>query len=324
MIILKAIKRVLLIRLRMIGDVLLTTPALYTLRRSFPKAHITYVTGKFAKDALLNNPDIDEILVYDKAIFQRIVSSKPYDLTINFDSGELSDAICALSGARYRIGLSEKGILRFKNINLYNISPIKLTEEHDVIDSFLSLTRSLGLKDRTRKTRLYLTKDEINFAKEYLREHKINNHNIIGIHPGGHEKKKLWGTRKFAELCDELLKNSRSVVFIFQGPGEGGIVKEIYRKIKQRHRCFILPIFPLRKYASLVNRCKILIAHDRGPMHISASLGVKTIGIFTLPLAPFWFPYKERDGCIYFQKSQRDDRSVEKVLKAAKNLLFCR
>jgi ADP-heptose:LPS heptosyltransferase len=304
----------------MIGDVLLTTPAVYTLRRSFPDAHITYLTGRPARDVLLNNPDIDEIFVYDHSIFQKIVGMEPYDLTINFDGGELSDALCVISGARYRIGLNEKGTLKLNNV--YNISPIKLSPEHNVIDSFLNLTRSLGLRDRTRNTRFYLTKEEKDFAKIYLKEHDLDRQEIIGIHPGGHGQESLWGAENFAKLSDEIVKNFSFTILIFQGPGEEDVATDMYKRIEQKDQSFLAPIFTLRKYASIVNRCRMFIANDGGPMHISASLGVKTVGISPSLAFPYWFPYKERGGCIYLQRNSISDISVEEVLKEVKTLLF--
>lgn len=308
-----------MIRLRMIGDVLLTTPAVYTVRRSFPDAHITYLTGRPASDVLLNNPDVDEIFVYDRSVFQKLVGTEPYDLTINFDGGEIPDAICALSAARYRIGINEEGGLQLKNV--YNVSKIKPTRNQNVIDSFLNLTRSIGLKDLTTKTRFYLTKEEKDFSKMYLKEHNLDQQNIIGIHPGGHGKKSLWGAEKFAKLSDEMVKNFSSTILIFQGPGEEDIATDVYSRMKQKHRVLLVPILPLRKYASLVNRCGILIAHDRGPIHISASLRVKTIGIFTSPQASYWFPYQERNGCAYLQKDSVNDITVQDVLNVCTKLL---
>jgi ADP-heptose:LPS heptosyltransferase len=63
------------------------------------------------------------------------------------------------------------------------------------------------------------------------------------------------------------------------------------------------------------------IAHNRGPMHISASLGVKTIGIFNSPLASFWFPYKENKCCAYLQKDSVEDITVEEVLETTRQIL---
>jgi len=327
---LQSISRIILIRLRMIGDVLLTTPAVHALRRHFPKAQIVYLTGKFAKDVLLNNPDIDEILVYGPGIFRKILEHKVYDLAINFDGGPESEILCFLSRAKYRVGLSGKDTAIHINSEIYNIYPNKLSPASDIIDCFLDLIRALGLKALNRKTRLYLTEREKTFAERYLKQHNLEKYIILGIHPGGHGSKNLWGGKKFARLVDELISRYGFMVFIFQGPGEETIAEDVYHNIKQKHLSFLVSVLTLRKYISLVNACKIFIAHDGGPMHISASLGIKTIGIFSphhAPFsphhAPFWFPYQDEKNCVYLQKGSVKDITVGEVLEATRKILTC-
>ena len=313
----KDIKKILLIRFSCIGDVLLTTPVVATVRKRFPKAHITYLTEKAASETLKHNPDIDRVLIFEKGIAENIAMEKPYNLVINFDWFRSSQALCFLSRAEYRIGFpaAEKSVYKLEACNAYNIKPIKLLKKPDIICQFLNLTRSLGLKDYTKDTGFYLTDQEKSFAASYMKKHKLYGNLIIGIHPGGRREKELWPAKKFAELSDEVIKKLSATVLIFQGPGEEGSVKDMYSRVKQKHKAFIMPEVPLRKYASLVNNCDIFIAHDRGPMHIAISLGVKTIGIFTAPEAKEWFPYRQKKDCDYLEKKSAKLVKVNEVFE---------
>ena len=317
------IKRILLIRFSCIGDVILTTPAVATIRHHFPRAHITYLTEKAPSEALKNNPHIDRVLIFEKGIVRKMAREKPYDLVINFDWFYSSQALCFLSRAKYRIGFpaAEKSIYKLEACGAYNIRPIKPLKNPDVICQFLNLTRSLGLKDYTKDTGFYLTNQEKSFAASYMKKHKLDGNLIIGMHPGGRRKEELWPTDKFAALADRGIKNFSAVVLIFQGPGEESRVIDMYAKIKQKHKTFIVPEFSLREYASLVKNCDVFIAHDRGPMHIAISLGVKTIGIFTTPYARIWFPYKEKKDCAYIEKKNAKMITAEEVFRKIKCIL---
>lgn len=315
----KSIKRILLIRIQKIGDVLLTTPAVHSLRKQFPRAHITYLTGKTPKEALLNNPDIDEILVYVPGIFQKIIRRKSYDLAINFDDVRESKMACFLSRAKYRIGLTGRRATAIKNMEIYNILPARLTAGYSVLDCFLNLIRSLGLKAYARKTRVYLTESEKKFARRYLKRHGLEDCNIAGIHPGGRDEEELWQAVNFARLADKLCAKCGFKVLIFQGQGEKTVVRKVYSNIREKDKVFIAPELPFRQYASLVDICNVFITHDRGPMHISAGLGVKTVGIFTSPVAQSWFPYKKEKGYAYLQKGDIKDIKVQEVLGAVRS-----
>ena len=91
--------------------------------------------------------------------------------------------------------------------------------------------------------------------------------------------------------------------------------------MKRKRDACLVQEFPLRKYASLVKRCDVFIAHDRGPMHIAVSLGVKTIGIFTTPEADEYFPYKEKLDCGYLEKNNAKLIGIGEVLNKIKLVL---
>lgn len=316
----KSIKRILLIRLRMIGDVVIATAVLRTMRKNFPGARITFVTGGAAGEILLNNPDIDDLMIYGSRSFSEMLTCVGYDLTINLDGGPESEMICFLSRARYRVGLSGQKA-RIGNGELYNIRPKRASRSGDIIDLFLDPVRSLGIKDTSRKTRLFLTREEKRFAAKLLNKKGLAGGGMAGVHPGGHAGAgALWGVKKFASLADKLTDRYGFDILIFRGPGESSAAYGVYDNMRNRSSAYVAPVLTLRKYISLVDRCKLFIAHDRGPMHISASLGVKTIGIFTSDAASFWFPYRDAKECAYIKKDNIRDIAVEDVIKAVEGV----
>ncbi|MFZ0051353.1 MAG: hypothetical protein WAK96_06220, partial [Desulfobaccales bacterium] len=154
---LKAVNRILVIGLSYIGDVLLTTPAVRTLKRAFPRAHLTYMTKAHGRDVLLNNPDIDELLLYDAGILRRVAEQPKYDVVIHYERGGACEPLCFLSGAEYRVGHGQG--LKVGHLDLHNVTSDPVLPR-DIIDHFLGLTRALGLEDATRETKLFLTPEE--------------------------------------------------------------------------------------------------------------------------------------------------------------------
>src|SRR5438874_13674013 len=111
--------RILLIRLRQIGDVVFTTPALRALRQRFADAHLTYLVEPAAAAVVAHNPHINDVIVAprrggvrgalaDSALIRRIRATR-YDLAIDFHGGPRSSLIAWLSGAPVRVGYDVVG-----------------------------------------------------------------------------------------------------------------------------------------------------------------------------------------------------------------------
>jgi ADP-heptose:LPS heptosyltransferase len=131
----------------------------------------------------------------------------------------------------------------------------------------------------------------------------------------------LWPEENFAALADGIVDRLPVQVFIFQSPGEEATAAGVYNRMQRRLQAVLIPPLSLRRYASLVSVCRVFVAHDRGPMHIAASLGPAVVGVFTSRQAPYWFPYSEREGHVYFQKDQVSHITVKEVLTACRSLL---
>ena len=106
--------RILLVRLRQIGDVVFTTPAIHALRRRFPDAHLAYIVEPPAAAVVIHNPHLNEVIVApraagirgfadDVALGRRLRDSR-YDLVIDFHGGPRASLLTWLSGAPTRIG----------------------------------------------------------------------------------------------------------------------------------------------------------------------------------------------------------------------------
>jgi len=118
-------KKILVIKLRHIGDVLLTTPVFKALKENFPQAHISALVNKGTEAVVENNPFIDQIITFDRGIkrlnalrrfseelkFLRKIRKMQFDTTIDLTGGDRAAIISFLSGAKLRIGMKAKGFI---------------------------------------------------------------------------------------------------------------------------------------------------------------------------------------------------------------------
>jgi ADP-heptose:LPS heptosyltransferase len=183
------------------------------------------------------------------------------------------------------------------------------------------MTRAFGLKDYTRNTALYLTREEQARAAAYARRHRSSGRLIVGMHPDGRRKNELWPAARFAELAERLIRERNATVFLFRGPGEEKVAAAVFKRIARKEHAHIVAELSLRNYAALANECDIFVAHDRGPMHIACALGVKTVAIFTTPCAQEWFPYRDKIGCDYVENKNAKSITVSEVLQKINGVL---
>jgi heptosyltransferase-1 len=151
-------RRVLLVRLREIGDVVFTTPAIHALRERFPAAHLTYIVEPAAAPVVAHNPHLDEVIVAprgrgvrgvlaDLALGRRLRAAR-YDLAIDFHGGPRASLLTWLSGAPDRLGyeIAGRGWMYTRRVE----RPRALRPRHSVENQWDLLT-ALGIAppDRT-------------------------------------------------------------------------------------------------------------------------------------------------------------------------------
>ena len=311
-----AVNSILVICLGAIGDVLVATPTVRTLKMAFPKAHLTCITQVDVKDVLINNPDIDELLIYDsKSVLRHVACQPEYDLAIHLMGA--FDTIFLVSGAKYKVGRYNTEIGHFYPYNVH----ADVSKAVDVIDHFLAFTRALGLKDASRETNLFLTSEENNFAESLWKDSGLTGaERVVGLHPGGCNLKRLWAVKNYAQVADELIANSGCRIVVFQGPGEIKIAESVCREM--HNQALLVPLLEIRKYAALVKKCHLLITSDGGPLHIAAAVGVNLLGIFRDELSTNrWFPYRDKQNCCHFVDSPSTNISLIDVVNAALKLI---
>ena len=271
------IRKILCIKPRGIGDIVLSTIILDNLKNHFPIAQIHYLTEYFAKPALKNNPLVNKILTMDKTDFPLKISwmlrKEKYDIVIDLWSNPRSAQITFFSGAKYKVGYAYRG-----RKYAYNILGTSSKGETHSAEHNLELLKPLEVKIISKNIHYYIGDEEKAFADKYFQENQLNNAKVFGIIPSGGWDSKRCDKNKWVEICRESVSKFNCKILVLWGPGDENDAEFIKQNLGDD--CLLAPKSSLTQLAALISKCNLVIANDSGPMHIAAALKVPTLGIF--------------------------------------------
>ncbi len=271
------IKKILCIKPRGIGDIVLSTIILENLVAYFTEAKIDYLTEGFAKSAVENNPLVNKVLTMGKTEFPLKVAwrirKEKYDLVIDLWSNPRSAQITFLSGVKYRAGFAYRG-----RKYAYNILATSERGAHHSAEHNLELLKPLKVPILTKKVYYFVSELDNEFALSFIMNNFEKDEKIVGIIPAGGWASKRCDAIKWVEICESIKEKYNAKILVLWGPGDEADATFIKEKLKEN--AVLAPDTPLTKMAALIKHCDLILANDSGPMHISAALGKPTLGIF--------------------------------------------
>lgn len=272
-----SIRKILIIKPRGIGDVILSTIILKNIKSEINDCEIHYLTEEFAAPVLRNNPYITKIFTFGKSFRENMnlvfrLRKESYDLIFDFYSNPKTAQFTFLTKAKLKIGYYKRG----RNY-AYNIK-IKLDDPnlHSAL-AHIEFLKVIGINSTTEDIRYYITDDEKRFAEEFFNNNHLKRY-CIGIIPGGGWNSKRCEPEKFAEIMYEINKIWNSKFLILYGKEDFEDAKRIFELTEDFS--LLGPETSIREMVSLISKCDAIIANDSGPMHLSAAVGIPIIGIF--------------------------------------------
>jgi len=273
------ISRILIIKLRGIGDVVLSNIVIDNLRKDFPNAKIDYLVEKPSEPGLLGLKDFNRVLLFERNDFWKKVSlifqvrKTKYDLIFDFFTNPSTALITFLSGAEYRVGFPYRG--RKYAYNLFG--PEERGKYHSA-QLHLETLKLLGLSSSFTRLHYSINSSALTMADKYFKKNFLENDFVVGICPTGGWKSKKCDPEKFAEISNALIKEYNAKIFIIWGKSDEADANKIRSLIGSKS--FIAPETSIQELAALISHCKILIANDSGPMHIASAVGIPVLGLF--------------------------------------------
>ena len=275
---LSTIEKILIIKLRAVGDVVLSTIVTKNLRLAFPSAVIHYLTEPPGREVVHLNPFIDDVLVFDRETMSsagliRAVRRRRYDLVIDLFGNPRTALVTWLSRAPVRVGYRFRGRSYAYNV----IAEPRGGHVHNT-EFNLDALRALGIDIPDRNIYFQFSRADRHFVDGFLTEAGLGTRGLACMNPGGGWYTKRWGIEQFAALGDRIVESRGMDVVLAWGPGEEDDALRI--KGLMRYDAFVPPPTTLGQLGALLKRCKLLVTNDSGPMHIAAALGTPVLAIF--------------------------------------------
>jgi predicted lipopolysaccharide heptosyltransferase III len=294
---------ILLIRLRLIGDVVFTTPVIAALKHRFPDASLTYLVEPAAEPVVRHNPHLDRVLVverprgvrrllYDWALARRLRRAR-FDLVIDFHGGPRSAWLTRATGAPRRIGYALP-YRRWVYTDRVAWTRSLLPPRHSVENQF-DLVAPLGITSPAHgqpPTEMPADAGASESVERRLREAGVPAQaGIVVMHVSAGNPFRRWPAAHFAEVAAALASDDPTKrIIITSGPSERGAADAIAvdaqaRAGKAADRILRCGEFDLAELRVLVARAALYVGGDSGPLHIASTTGVPVVALFgpTLP-----------------------------------------
>jgi 3-deoxy-D-manno-octulosonic-acid transferase/heptosyltransferase-1 len=344
----RELKRIALVRLGSLGDIVHALPVAYCLRREFPQAHLAWVVEAEHRQLLEGCNGIDELIVLDTRSWRRGIISKPwreiaekvrqlraagFDLVLELQGLIKSGVVAYISGAKRRLGFSRQYCREPVSACFTNEHVSPGQDEVHIIDKNLAFIRYLGLRTSPWEFDLPSSAADIHYIDNFLIEQGLGTgRELVGINPGAGWVTKRWGAERYARLGDRLIGQLKQRVILIWGPGERELVEDIARRMT--HVPIIACPTSVTQLVELTRRCRLFVAGDTGPLHLAAALGVPTVALYGPSDPARNGPYGsihetiyhrlECSGCYKRQCNKLDCMQkikVEEVLSATERLL---
>ncbi len=286
-----SVRKILIIKPRGIGDVVLSTVVLKNLRNAFLASSIDYLVEPPSEPAVKHLSDVSDVIVFDKRKTNSLkflfdVRKRKYDLVIDLFNNPRTALITYASGARYRVGFSIRG-----RKYAYNIPVERDLSLHSAEHNLLPL-KALGIQMLSNQVEFTIPESDLKVAKKFIQENTNPAKFLLGIGLGGGWSSKRCVPEKLAAIADALVDRMDAEVIILWGPGDKADA-DVVHKLMHNHS-ILLPPTTLLGASAFMKQCTAVIVNDSGTMHVSAATGVPTLGIFG-PTNPFAHgPYGEQ------------------------------
>ncbi|HST31710.1 MAG TPA: glycosyltransferase family 9 protein [Chthoniobacterales bacterium] len=292
---------ILLIQLKRIGDLTLTTPAIAALREKFPEARITLIISEECKALAPAITDINRLWIMRRGFaglrILAAVARGGFDYCVDFTRNDRSALLVFLSRAKkrivsFRIKVRSKFRTRFYN----EFVPHRMRDMH-TIDYHLALLAPLGIAKASSAIELQLPADAIANAEGLIEAHNIRKPFII-FHPGSARAEKFWDARHWSEVINHAAEH-HDVDLVLTGAAslfEQTHISDIKSKVRGR----VVDLSgktDLLTLAALIARARLLITVDSAPMHLAAGTRTPQIILFG-PTNPFHWRPRESQALI--------------------------
>lgn len=308
----KNIEKILIIKPRAIGDVVLSTIVLENLRAAFPQARIDFLTEDICKEVVLANTILNNVIVFERKNITKLPSLRKimanvkflkavlyphYDLVLDFYGNPRSAFLTLLSGARIRVGYD----FRIRKWAYTQVVKSRAAQVHET-EWHLDALRALDIPIISKKLYFEIGMGSEHFANNFWKQAGLEGQRVIALNFSGGWPAKKWPIDRFAHLADLMIEQHQVKIIINWGPGERFAAESLKQYITRG--AILIPDANLRQLAAILQKTDLLVTTDSGPMHIAAAMGIPCVALFGPTDPNLQGPYGE--GHVIVRKNSLD------------------
>jgi heptosyltransferase-3 len=283
--------RILVIRLRRLGDTLLVTPTLRAIRQTHPSCLLDMVVSSGFHHALVGNPRLDRLYVAGGGLrswlaFRRACRQRRYDVVLDLQSSSRSIWFTFASRAPMRVGWRKQWVrdrfyttlVRGWNDAVYGPRKSLRFAQAIGVPVPADVRPELGLTDADRACARRL------FAESHLTSDKP----VIALSVVATDSDKQWPAAHYAALADRLIESDQAQIVLTHGPGEIEQVRAVVNRMRERPALWDYPDTTVTELGAIFERCDLWIGNDGGPKHVATAVACPTLTIIRTGEEPYW------------------------------------
>lgn len=299
------VRKVLLVRLRSIGDTVLATPSLFALKRFLPNAEIDILVENWVAPVLDHHPHVNRVVVLERGGLRartraaRQLRSAGYDVVYNLHGGTTATFLTRATGASHRVGFETYQYAQLHNHRAP--SPLSLWGQQKThsVEQQLALLGWTGVPvtDRPR-TQLGIKPEAAEAVDQQLVAAGLEGKKLALIHPAAAFATKQWATENFARVIEYLAARDFAPLAL-AAPNESALIQDLISATSVNITTFFLS---LPEVTALAARSQLFVGNDSGIAHIAAAVGTPSVVIFGSSNIAHWRPWNRASAEVVFEE----------------------
>jgi ADP-heptose:LPS heptosyltransferase len=305
----KNVERILVIRLRSIGDTVLSTPSLIALKRFLPGARVDILLEGWTAPLLDGFDAADNVLIAGDEMGARLQTAREirgnkYDVVFNLHGGTTATFFARASGARHLVGFASYQYSFLYNHRIPPAAEFWGRKEVHSAEQQLALLGSVGVPVEDRpKGLLSVTPEAAGSLQEKLTARTLESgaffENFALIHPAAAFDTKQWAAENFARVAEFLAEKRLGTVAV-AAPGEQAVLKAL--TAHSRVPVLTFDDLTLPEITALASRASVFVGNDSGIAHMAAAVGTPVVVIFGSSNRVHWRPWTDAPNEIVYEK----------------------
>jgi heptosyltransferase-3 len=291
----QTVKRVLVVRMRSIGDTVLTTPSLFALKRFLPQASVDILLEGWVAPVLDGFSHVDNVITLEgrstssRARVAWQLRANNYDVVYNLHGGTTATLLTRATGAKHRVGYKAYQYARLHNHLSPSSSLLWARDKTHSVEQQLALLGWTGVPVSDRPpTELAVTPEAAAAVAARLESAALIDMPFAVIHPAAAFATKQWAADKFGRVAEDLSSHGLGVV-VLTTPSEKPIIEELQRNSAATVAAFTDLSLP--EITALLARARLFVGNDSGIAHIASAVRTPSVVIFGSSNTAHWRPW---------------------------------